>query len=103
MACGAADIPALQFPRDEIIEIIPASYNNGSKRIHIPNLSEKLVPASPEGLHMPAPPSGQISPLSGMGTPAGERTPGTMTPEAAGRESGLLPLRKSMITSSPRV
>ena len=97
MACGAADIPALQFPRDEIIEIIPASYNNSAKRIHIPELSQNLVPGSPEGLHMPAPPSGTISPMSGMGTPAG-----TQTPEAAGKESGMLPLRKSMITSSPR-
>ena len=97
MACGAADIPALQFPRDEIIEIIPASYNNSAKRIHIPDLSKSLVPGSPEGLSHPAPPSGTISPMSGMGTPSG-----ALTPETAGRESGMLPLRKSMITSSPR-
>ena len=97
MACGAADIPALQFPRDEVIEIIPASYNNSAKRIHIPDLSKNLVPGSPEGLDMPAPPSGQISPMSGMGTPAGAQTPETVE-----KESGMLPLMKSMITSNPR-
>ena len=97
MACSANDIPSLQFPRDEIIEIIPASYNNSAKRIHIPDLPQKLVPGSPEDIKMPVPPSGNVSPFSGVGTPAGAQTP-----EAAGRESGALPLRKSMITSSPR-
>ncbi|KAK3703923.1 hypothetical protein LTR37_014141 [Vermiconidia calcicola] len=98
MACSAGDIPSLQFPRDEIIEIIPASYNNSAKRIHIENLPQKLVPGSPEDIRIPVPPSGQVSPFSGIGTPAA----GTQTPEAAGRESGALPLRKSMITSTPR-
>ena len=38
MACNAVDIPFLSFPRNEIIEIIPASYNNEAKRIHVPDL-----------------------------------------------------------------
>lgn len=97
MACSAVDIPSLQFPRDEIIEIIPASYNNSAKRIHIPDLPQKLVPGSPEDIKIPVPPSGTVSPFSGIGTPAG-----TQTPEAAGREYGAIPLWKSMITSSPR-
>ena len=97
MACSATDIPSLQFPRDEIIEIIPASYNNSSKRIHINDLPQKIVPGSPEDIQIPVAPSGTVSPFSGMGTPAG-----TLTPEAAGLESGALPLRKSAITSSPR-
>lgn len=91
MACSATDIPNLQFPRDEIIEIIPASYNNSAKRIHIPGLDKKLVPGSPEGVKHPAPPSGTVSPFSGIGTPV---EPG----------SGSLPLRiRQMVTSSPRI
>ena len=97
MACSAVDIPSLQFPRDEIIEIIPASYNNSAKRIHVPDLPHKLVPGSPEDIRIPVPPSGTVSPFSGLATPSG-----ALTPEAAGREYGAIPLRKSMITSSPR-
>ncbi|KAI7111263.1 hypothetical protein KC343_g19344, partial [Hortaea werneckii] len=74
MACSAQDIPNLSFPRDEIIEIIPASYNNESRRIHIPGLPQKLIPASPEDIRIPVPPSvvpsGAVSPMSGLGTPA---------------------------------
>ena len=95
MACNALDIPKLEFPRDEIIEvcydpsaypiqktymfriqIIPASYNNRAKRIHIPDLPASIVPASPEDLRIPVPPSGTISPFSGIGSPAN----GTNTP-----------------------
>lgn len=75
MACSATDIPALQFPRNEIIEIIPASYNNSAKRIHIPDLAERLVPGSPEDLQIPVPPSGAVTPWSGLGTPTGAATP----------------------------
>jgi 6-phosphofructo-2-kinase/fructose-2,6-biphosphatase 4 len=96
MACNAADIPRLQFPRDEIIEvstplstrqgrtmptvdqIIPSSYNNVAKRIKIPGLPASMVPGSPEDIQMPVPPSGAVSPL-GIGTPkAGS---GTATPQ----------------------
>lgn len=97
MACSATDIPALQFPRNEIIEIIPASYNNSAKRIPIPELPEKLVPGSPEGPGMPVPPSGTVSPFSGVGTPAGARTPAGV--EGGG---GAVALGKRMGLGSPR-
>ncbi|KAI7578837.1 hypothetical protein KC346_g19291, partial [Hortaea werneckii] len=90
MACSAQDIPNLSFPRDEIIEIIPASYNNESRRIHIPGLPQKLIPASPEDIRIPVPPSvvpsGAVSPMSGLGTPAH----GTQTPENSVSVTGLL-------------
>lgn len=110
MACDAADIPFLSFPRDEIIEvghllcfplcssfpfpcsshhwtpanvaqIIPASYNNEAKRIKIPDLPREIVPASPEGPKAAAPPSGFTTPVPGLG--AGTLSPRTKpgTPE----------------------
>ncbi|KAH7386067.1 6-phosphofructo-2-kinase/fructose-2,6-bisphosphatase-like protein [Pyrenochaeta sp. MPI-SDFR-AT-0127] len=79
MACNAADIPKLEFPRDEIIEIIPSSYNNVAKRIKIPNLPESMVPGSPEDIKIPVPPSGAVSPFSGIGTP--QAASGTATPQ----------------------
>lgn len=91
MACSAHDIPKLEFPRDEIIEIIPASYNNSAKRIKIDGVDEKMVPGSPEGPEMPVPPSGTVSPFSGVGTPAGAVTPvGGVEGESGG---GAVPLR----------
>lgn len=75
MACSATDIPSLEFPRDEIIEIIPASYNNSAKRIHIDGLAPRMIPDSPEDIKIPVPPSGTVSPFSGLGTPAGTSTP----------------------------
>ncbi|EHL01648.1 putative 6-phosphofructo-2-kinase/fructose-2,6-biphosphatase [Glarea lozoyensis 74030] len=70
MACDAMSIPTLKFPRNEIIEIIPASYQNEAKRIIIPGVADKIIPGSPEDIRIPVPPSGFVSPLSGMGTPA---------------------------------
>ncbi|KAJ6145172.1 hypothetical protein N7470_009067 [Penicillium chermesinum] len=69
MACNAADIPFLEFPRDEIIEIIPESYQNEARRIHIPQLPQEIVPASPEDLKIPVPPSGIVSPIQGLNSP----------------------------------
>lgn len=69
MACDAMAIPKLSFPRNEIIEIIPASYQNEAKRIYIPDLAEEIVPGSPEDLKIPVPPSGFVSPMTGLGTP----------------------------------
>lgn len=40
MACSTHDIPFLSFNRNEIIEIIPASYNNQLKIIPVPNTDE---------------------------------------------------------------
>ncbi|CDM37624.1 Fructose-2,6-bisphosphatase [Penicillium roqueforti FM164] len=75
MACNAADIPFLEFPRDEIIEILPESYQNEAQRIHIPDLPEEIIPASPEDLKIPVPPSGVVSPAQGLGSPDGQVTP----------------------------
>ena len=41
MACSTQDIPYLVFPRNEIVEIIPESYNNKAKRIEIPNTNAR--------------------------------------------------------------
>ncbi|KAK3325393.1 6-phosphofructo-2-kinase-domain-containing protein [Apodospora peruviana] len=72
MHCSTMDIPKLKFPRDEIIEIIPAAYQNEAKRIHIPGLDPKMIPGSPEDIRIPVPgpPSGQLSPIPGMSSPA---------------------------------
>lgn len=87
MACNASDIPSLSFPRNEIVEIIPASYNNEANRITIPDLPEKMIAASPEDIQIPVPPSGVVSPMGGLGTPVnGARSPrtGSGTPEKNG-------------------
>ncbi|EIT83189.1 fructose-6-phosphate 2-kinase/fructose-2, 6-biphosphatase [Aspergillus oryzae 100-8] len=64
MACNAADIPFLEFPRDEIIE--------------------EIIPGSPQDIKIPVPPSGVTTPLvgglsspqEGFSTPqSGLRTP----------------------------
>ncbi|KAL9043209.1 MAG: hypothetical protein Q9180_000036 [Flavoplaca navasiana] len=97
MACNATDIPGLSFPRNEIIEIIPASYNNESSSIPIPDLPPEIIPASPEDVKIPVPPSegpsGTATPLNldpPMMTPGSPR-PGTprkpATPQANGGAS----------------
>ena len=68
MACNATDIPFLSFPRNEIIEIIPASYSNEATRITIPDLPPAMIPASPEDIRIPVPPSGSITPMD-LNTP----------------------------------
>ncbi|KAF4120525.1 6-phosphofructo-2-kinase / fructose-2,6-biphosphatase 4 [Geosmithia morbida] len=87
MHCSTMDIPLLNFPRDEIIEIIPAAYQNEARHIRIPGLEAKMIPSSPDDANIPlsigsAPPSrcasgaaseiasGQMSPLpGGLGSP----------------------------------
>ncbi|OBT48288.1 hypothetical protein VE00_01215 [Pseudogymnoascus sp. WSF 3629] len=70
MACDAMAIPKLRFPRDEIIEIVPASYQNEARRIHISNLPPHIIPSSPEDLKLPVVMSGIVTPSSGIGSPA---------------------------------
>lgn len=65
MHCSTMDIPKLKFPRDEIIEIIPAAYQNEAKRIHIPGLDPKTIPGSPEDIRIPVP-NESNSPIPGM-------------------------------------
>lgn len=84
MACNATDIPSLSFPRNEIIEIIPASYNNEATSIPIPDLPLQIIPPSPEDLKIPVPPSetpsGTATPMT-LGSPkAGPGTPRSGTP-----------------------
>lgn len=66
MACDAMSIPSLKFPRNQIIEIIPASYQNEAKRIQIDGLHPYLIPGSPEDIRIPVPPSGVVSPMSNL-------------------------------------
>ncbi|KAM0287420.1 hypothetical protein ACHAQH_000370 [Verticillium albo-atrum] len=78
MHCSTMDIPILKFPRDEIIEIIPAAYQNEAKRIHIPGIDPKITPGSPEDIRIPVPgsipgsgtASGALSPMPGLSSPA---------------------------------
>ncbi|KAI5292759.1 hypothetical protein KEM52_006085 [Ascosphaera acerosa] len=74
MACNAADIPFLDFPRNEITEIIPGSYHNTAKKIRIPDLPAEIIAASPEGYRTPGL-------VSGYSTP----TPASMASGAAAR------------------
>ncbi|KAL4926514.1 6-phosphofructo-2-kinase-domain-containing protein [Aspergillus undulatus] len=80
MACNAADIPFLEFPRDEIIEIIPESYQNEARRIKIPDLPNEIIPGSPQDIKIPVPPSGLNTPsVQGIGSP----NDGVLTPQGA--------------------
>jgi len=76
------------------LQIIPASYNNMAKRIHIPDLPDQIIPSSPQDISMPVPPSGapsgMVSPMSGMGTPVlGSGTYGSATPPDGARSSSI--------------
>lgn len=66
MHCSTREIPTLRFPRNEIIEIIPAAYQNEAKRIHIPGLDPRNIPGSPEDIRIPVP----SMPDSGTESPA---------------------------------
>lgn len=70
MACNAIDIPTLSFPRNEIIEVIPASYQNEAKRIIIKDLPPEMIPPSPQDIKIPVPSSGMVTPsTTGMLSP----------------------------------
>ncbi|KAI2623453.1 6-phosphofructo-2-kinase-domain-containing protein [Xylaria nigripes] len=64
MHCSAMEIPKLTFPRNEIIEIIPAAYQNEVKRIHIPGLDPNSAPSSPDDIRSP------VADSSGIQTPS---------------------------------
>lgn len=74
MHCSTMDIPSLKFPRDKIIEIIPAAYQNEAKRIPIPGLDPKTIPGSPEDIRVydPTSPStsDNLSPIPGLSPPS---------------------------------
>ncbi|KAK1978770.1 6-phosphofructo-2-kinase [Colletotrichum cereale] len=89
MHCATMDIPVLKFPRDEIIEIIPAAYQNEAKRIHIPGVDPKITPSSPEDISITVPgsgpASGNLTPMPGLSSPAepAERPPEKVINKAA--------------------
>ncbi|TQB72852.1 hypothetical protein MPDQ_006414 [Monascus purpureus] len=59
---------------NEIIEIIPESYQNEARRIKIPDLPEEILPPSPEDIKIQVPSSGTVTPSLGLGSPAGGST-----------------------------
>lgn len=87
MHCSTMEIPNLKFPRDEIIEIIPAAYQNEAKRVHIPGLDPNLLPASPDIMQTPL--QGISVPAGGAGSIPGS---GQMSPIAGGMSSPSVPL-----------
>ena len=109
MALKATDIPSLEFPRDEIIEvglidiandpfclhclqIIPASYHNIAKRIVIPGLPEHLMPTSPEMLENSPNRSGTMTPIT-LGTPRqGTPKPSSNAPLTVGKKVNVNPM-----------
>lgn len=80
MHCSTREIPTLKFPRDEIIEIIPAAYQNEAKRIHIPGLDAQLLLSSPDLVH---------TPVRGTGTPGGADAVGSSAAAESGRMSPI--------------
>jgi len=95
MACNATDIPSLFFPRDHIIEIIPASYHNEAKRINIADLPPEIIPGSPEDIRIPVGSDGMVTPMaSGIGTPVdGSHSPKAPTPMETGEGIHMLSSR----------
>ena len=98
MACNAIDIPTLSFPRNEIIEVIPASYQNEAKRIPIKGLPAEIIPPSPQDIKIPVPSSGMVtpsttgmlSPVDGSRSPMRQGTPAPVPKESAEGPNMLL-------------
>ncbi|TLD12564.1 uncharacterized protein PgNI_02789 [Pyricularia grisea] len=105
MHCSAMDIPTLKFPRDEIIEIIPAAYQNEAKRIHIPGLDPRIVPGTPDLVRMTD--SGAGTPSAGL--PVSPLPEPAMSDEQATHETqpfivlGSAPTSPPVPTTSSRV
>lgn len=93
MHCSTMEIPALKFPRDEIIEIIPAAYQNEARRIHIPGLEPKMVPNSPDGIKLLAA-GGSVPPSGPASRPDSLPASGQMTPLPSGVSSPPDPLER---------
>ncbi|KAL2888683.1 putative 6-phosphofructo-2-kinase/fructose-2,6-bisphosphatase [Ceratocystis lukuohia] len=83
MHCSTRDIPTLHFPRNEIIEIIPAAYQNEARRIVIPSLSDNVMVgtrvASPVTYSAPASDS-DIAPEENIAEGASPSTSGASVP-----------------------
>lgn len=92
MACAAMDIPVLQFPRNEIVEIVPGSYTNEAARIIVPGIPD-------EGGNLLAP--GVLN-LPICNTPSGNNTP-SMRITSPGSVSPLRPLDPSVQSKSSKL
>lgn len=121
MHCSAMDIPKLKFPRNKIIEIIPAAYQNEAKIIRIPGLDipQSQGSSSPDNVFFRhASPlltfgsgaatstggSGAMSPiqgLSGVGlsSPPEPLEPLTLPPAGTVSASSGTPLQQVMVQS----
>ncbi|CAK7219155.1 hypothetical protein SBRCBS47491_003750 [Sporothrix bragantina] len=101
MHCSAMDIPKLKFPRNKIIEIIPAAYQNEAKIIRIPGLEipQSQGSSSPDnvffrhasplltfgsGAATSAGGSGAMSPIQGLSNPPEPPEPLVLPPAGAG-------------------
>lgn len=89
MHCSTVEIPALRFPRDEIIEVIPAAYQNEARRLHIPGLDPEMIPGSPDGMKLLAAGS-SVPPSRPESLPAS----GQMTPQQGAAVGALDPLER---------
>ncbi|KAJ2905324.1 putative 6-phosphofructo-2-kinase/fructose-2,6-bisphosphatase [Zalerion maritima] len=93
MHCSTMDIPYLKFPRQDIIEIIPAAYQNDAKRIPIP-LTNTVLPKSPDhfSLNCGTPQNLQnLPPIPGLSSPPELVTPPTeaaLSDESGSGEGG---------------
>ncbi|CAK7222680.1 hypothetical protein SCUCBS95973_004926 [Sporothrix curviconia] len=100
MHCSAMDIPKLKFPRNKIIEIIPAAYQNEAKIIRIPGLEmpQPHGSSSPDnvffrhasplltfgsGAATSAGGSGAMSPIQGLSNPPEPPEPLVLPPAGA--------------------
>ncbi|KAM4056187.1 6-phosphofructo-2-kinase domain-containing protein [Hirsutella rhossiliensis] len=91
MHCSTMEIPLLRFPRDEIIEIIPAAYQNEAKRIHIPGLDPSLLPGSPDDIKFPLTGASTSTKASGSGS---NPSSGQMSPIPGGMSSPAVPVER---------
>ena len=97
MHCSTMDIPLLKFPRNEIIEIIPAAYQNEAKRIHIPGLDPRISAGSPaDDLRIPI----TLGSAPQSGVPSGTAS-GIASGVASGLTSGQMSPVQGVLSSSP--
>ncbi len=114
MHCSAMDIPKLKFPRNKIIEIIPAAYQNEAQIVGIPGLSSPANGSmSPDNVFFRTSPiftfgsgaatdavnSAAMSPIQGLSTPVEPLEPLTLPP--AGSSTSLASVAIQSAHGSP--
>ncbi|EPE05666.1 6-phosphofructo-2-kinase fructose- -bisphosphatase [Ophiostoma piceae UAMH 11346] len=101
MHCSTKDIPKLKFPRNKIIEIIPAAYQNEAKIVHIPGLEPQsqgsnspdnvfFRHASPISTFGSGAVSVAMSPIQNLSTPAEPLEPLSLPPAGGPHTNTLL-------------